>query len=58
MNKLVKRYGHLMGAFALTVSTLTAEGPCTFIFYQPELPEAVKKLKKARTETPTSLYKK
>jgi len=45
MKKLVKRYGHLMGAFALMVTTVTAFGPgCPFIFHQPKVPDSVKKL--------------
>ena len=45
MRKLTARYGHLLGAFAMLMSVSTAHGPCWFIFHQPVIPEAVKKLK-------------
>ena len=46
MKKLMKRYGHLVGAFAMAMSTSAALTPCILIFHQPALPESVKKLRK------------
>lgn len=46
MNKFLKRYGHIVSAFALVITTISANNMCFYIFHQPKLPETAKKLRK------------
>lgn len=36
----------VLAAFALTMTTMTANSACFFVFHQPELPENIKKYRK------------
>lgn len=46
MKKFFEKYGSMIAALALAVTTISANSACTWITYQPELPEVVKKLRK------------
>lgn len=43
---LITKFGGLLAAFAVVVSTMTSNSTCLWITYQPEEPEEVKALKK------------
>lgn len=45
---LITKFGGLVAAFAVVVTSLTSNSTCLWITYQPEEPEEVKALK--RTE--------
>jgi len=45
MKRLLVKYGSLLAAFALAISTYSAVF-CFFMFHQPKIPESVAKLKK------------
>ena len=46
MKKLLMKYGHILSAFALIVTTYVANRNCVLIFHQAKLPDAAKKLRK------------
>ncbi len=46
MKSFVKKYAHVVAAFALTVATIAANSTCTWLTYQPVMPECAKKLRK------------
>ena len=48
MKRLIARYGHIAGAFALLMTTVMTVGACTWIFHQPVIPESVKKRKELK----------
>ena len=46
MKKFVQRFGGWIAAFALIVTTITANSTCVWASYQPEIPERVKRLRR------------
>lgn len=46
MKAFVQKYGHMLAALALVITTITANSTCTWLTYQPEMPENAKKLRK------------
>lgn len=46
MNKFIKKYGNIVSAFALVITTISANNMCFYIFHQPKLPDTAKKLRK------------
>lgn len=46
MKKFIQRYGGWIAAFALIVTTVTANSACVWASYQPVVPENAKKLRK------------
>lgn len=46
MGAFMKKYGHVMAALALIVTTITANSACVWITHQEPLPDAAKKLRK------------
>lgn len=46
MKKFIRKYGAWMAAFAMVVTTMTANSTCIFLTHQAELPETAKKLRK------------
>ena len=46
MKKLLTKYGSILAAFALVVTTMTMNSTCIFVTHQEKLPEAAKKLRK------------
>lgn len=49
MNKkktIIKKAANLIGCIALTIAYYAANGQCTFIYHEIEMPEEVKRLKK------------
>lgn len=46
MNKLIMKYGGMLAALALVVTTLTANSACIFYTHQEPLPADAKKLRK------------
>lgn len=46
MKKFVMKYGHILSAFALVITTVAANRHCGFILHEPELPASAKKLRK------------
>jgi len=45
-NTMVKRLGQGIGKLAVSVAKMEANSACPYISYQPQKPEAVKKLRK------------
>lgn len=41
------RFGGMVAAFAMVITSLTANSTCIWLSYQPEEPEEVKALKKS-----------
>ena len=46
MNKFIQKFGGWIAAFALLVTTVTANTTCIWASYQPEVPERAKRLRK------------
>lgn len=46
MKRFIAKYGHFLAALALFVSVSTNSFLCAYVFYQPVLPDSVKKLRK------------
>ena len=46
MKKFISRYGSWLAAFALVVTTVTADSACIFFTPQEKMPETAKKLRK------------
>ncbi|MFI3177367.1 MAG: cyclic lactone autoinducer peptide [Eubacteriales bacterium] len=46
MKKFISKYGSCITAFALIISTYSANVTCGLFFNQPKLPDSVKKLRK------------
>ncbi len=46
MKKFVSKWGHVLAAFALVVTALTSNVACGWVYHQPKMPEAAKKLRK------------
>ncbi len=46
MKKAILKFGQCFAALALVFATVTANSACMIIAYQPEEPDAVKKLRK------------
>ena len=46
MKKFISRYGSWLAAFALVVTTVTANSACIFFTHQEKMPETAKKLRK------------
>lgn len=46
MKKAILKFGQCFAALALVFATATANSACMIIAYQPEEPDAVKKLRK------------
>lgn len=46
MKNFIKRYGNMLAAFALFITTLTVNSTCVWATYQPEIPEKAKSLRK------------
>lgn len=46
MKKMLSKYGSFFAAFALVVTTYTANSACMFIMHQDELPAGAKSLRK------------
>jgi len=46
MKKFIQKYGHYLAALALIVSTSSINSVCPFVYHQPVVPDAVKKLRK------------
>ena len=45
-NKVFQHMGKFVGLFALAIAVVQANVACPYLSYQPELPDAVKKLRK------------
>ena len=43
---LLYKWGSVLTAFAVLITTWSANTACTFVTHQPKLPEAAKKLRK------------
>lgn len=46
MKNIIYRYGHIMTAVAVTMTTYSSNRNCNFFFHQSELPEEAKTLRK------------
>lgn len=46
LHSFITKFGGLVAAFAVVVTSLTSNSTCLWITYQPEEPEEVKALKK------------
>lgn len=46
MKKFLSKYGHIVCAFALVMTTYAANRSCVYIFHQPKLPDSAKRLRK------------
>ena len=46
MKKFFEKYGSIVAALALVVTTLTANSTCVCYMYQDELPENARKLRR------------
>ncbi len=46
MSKLIQKYGGWIAAFALLVTTVTANTTCIWASYQPTVPKKAKSLRK------------
>lgn len=46
MNKLITRFGGIVAALALAVTTMNVNSTCIFIVHQPKLPKGAEKLRK------------
>lgn len=46
MKGFIKKYGAMMAAFAMVITTMTANSACIFLTHQPKMPETAKKLRK------------
>lgn len=46
MKKIVIKYGHILSAFALVITTMASSRTCASILHEPKLPESAKKLRK------------
>lgn len=46
MKMFTRRFGSLLAALAIMITTATMNAACTFIMYQDALPEEAKKLRK------------
>lgn len=46
MKKFMIKYGGMFAAFALVITTMTANSTCCFCIHQPKMPETAKKLRK------------
>ncbi|MFI3201438.1 MAG: cyclic lactone autoinducer peptide [Eubacteriales bacterium] len=46
MKNFIFKYGHILSAFALVVTTFASNRNCTYWLYDMELPESAKKLRK------------
>lgn len=46
MKRFMQKYGGMLAALALVVTTVTANSTCTWITHQEPLPETAKKLRK------------
>ena len=46
MRSIARKFGSLLAALAIVVTTGTMNAACTFIMYQDALPEEAKKLRK------------
>lgn len=46
MKNFIVKYGHILSAFALVVTTFASNRTCGFILYERKLPESAKRLRK------------
>ncbi|MFI3214980.1 MAG: cyclic lactone autoinducer peptide [Eubacteriales bacterium] len=46
MKKFLMKYGHILSAFTLIITTHVANRNCLLIFHQPKLPDTAKNLRK------------
>lgn len=46
MKKLIVRFGSMLAALALVVTTIAANTTCTWVGFQPKMPDDAKKLRK------------
>jgi len=46
MKKLTRKFGSILAALAIMMTTASVNAACTFIMYQDALPEEAKKLRK------------
>lgn len=46
MRRITRRFGSFLAALAIMMTTLVVNSTCTILFYQDELPEEAKKLRK------------
>lgn len=46
MKRFLLKHGHLLALFALSVTTYAANRSCALFFFQSELPDEAKKLRK------------
>lgn len=46
MKALIRKFGPMLTAIALAVTTVSANTACTWLCYQPTLPEGASKLRK------------
>lgn len=46
MKKMIAKFGPMLAATALIVTTVSVNSACTWVGYQPELPKDAKKLRK------------
>ena len=46
MKKFIVKYGHILSAFALVVTTFASNRTCNYILYERKLPESAKRLRK------------
>ncbi len=48
MEKMMVRFGGSIATLALVLTVVSANSPCRFLDYQPELPKGAEKLKKIK----------
>lgn len=46
MKRFIVKYGYILSAFALIVTTFASNRSCGFILYERKLPESAKRLRK------------
>ncbi|MEM1485835.1 cyclic lactone autoinducer peptide [Oscillospiraceae bacterium PP1C4] len=46
MTKNLLKWGNLLAAFAFVITTMTSNVACGWVYHQPKLPEAAKRLRK------------
>ncbi len=46
MKNFIVKYGHILAAFAVVITTFASNRTCNYILYERKLPESAKRLRK------------
>ena len=47
MSRLIIKYGSVLASIALFISALASTLNCSYVYHQPEMPDSVRKLRRA-----------